>query len=150
MEYIDVADVWPAEWHGIRMLRSVMLYNPVHVISSPTIPLDAQFVYCLCYWLTKQKLERIKSLSISLTVYFSYVCFYFFVSSDFIITALYFTSYNSRQRSLNTLHFLYSAMNFHPPLPLKQCWFLGEVHAIMGKFRVHANFKCSTNEPTLF
>ena len=26
----------------------------------------------------------------------------------------------------------------------------GEVLAIMGKFRVHANFKCPTSEPTLF
>ena len=50
------------------------------------------------------------------------------------------------------LHFLYSATNFHPPppLPLKQCWFSGEVPTIMGTFRVHANFKCPTSEPTLF
>ena len=26
---------------------------------------------------------------------------------------------------------------------------LGEVHAIMGKFHVHANFKCPIDKPTL-
>ena len=58
--------------------------------------------------------------------------------------------YNTRQQSWDTSHFLYSATNFHPPLPLKQCWFSGEVPAIMEKFRVHANFKCPTSEPALF
>ena len=33
-------------------------------------------------------------------------------------------TYNSRQKFLDTLHFVYSAINFHPSLRLKQCWFL--------------------------
>ena len=32
-------------------------------------------------------------------------------------------------------HFAYfsSGRNFRPPPPLKQCWFLGEVHGVMEK-----------------
>ena len=59
-------------------------------------------------------------------------------------------SCNTRQQSWDTLHFLYSATNCHPPLLLKECWVSGEVPAIMEKFRMHANFKCPASKPTLF
>ena len=39
----------------------------------------------------------------------------------------------NRQKSWDTLHFLYSAMNCHPSPPRKQCLLVGEVNAISGK-----------------
>ena len=67
--------------------------------------------------------------------------------SVFSIVLFLFFIYNSRQKSWGTVQFLYPAMNFHPLPPLKQRWYLGEVHVIMGKFHVH---KCPIDEPTLF
>ena len=46
-------------------------------------------------------------------------------------------------------HFAYfqSGRNIRPPSPLKQCWFLGEVHGVMEKLFVCNNAKCLRYRP---
>ena len=63
-------------------------------------------------------------------------------------TATKSVTYNSGQKSWGTSQSLYSVMKSHPPPPLKQCYVLGEVLVIMGKFHVRANFKFPKDEPT--
>ena len=40
--------------------------------------------------------------------------------------------------------------NMRSSPPLKQCWFLGEVHGVMEKFFVCNNAKCLRYRPRLF
>ena len=57
--------------------------------------------------------------------------------------------YTSREKSWDTLHFLHLAMNCHPPSPQTRL-VMGELHAMMGQFHVHANFKCPIDDLALF
>ena len=53
-------------------------------------------------------------------------------------------------KSSGTLCIFLIRTEHSPPFSPKQCWFLGELHAVTEKFFVHNNAKCLRNRPTLF